>query len=267
MRDYYADKNAIVTGAASGIGLALCEALLSLDAKEVVMVDLNAIRLKGESSRLQAKFPGKVVAIETDVSEQEAVVEMVQRAAGWCGGTIDLLFNNAGLSLAKPFDAATDADWKEAFAVNFYGALYAIRAVLPIMRSHGGGHIANTASGIGFVPMPYQSMYSATKAALIGLTCSLRAELWEEKIRLSTVIPGTVATAIWKDKGPPAGAISPAESAQGILEGVAANHRIVIVTNADRLGAINGFHPQASTSIDEYVLDIARRRRRGENAV
>ena len=94
----------------------------------------------------------------------------------------------------KPFDEATDADWKFAFDVNFYGALYGIRAVLPIMRAQGGGHIANTASGIGFAPMAYQSAYSATKSALIGLTGSLRYELWDENIRLSTVLPGTVAT-------------------------------------------------------------------------
>ena len=136
------------------------------------------------------------------------------------------------------------------------------------MRGQGGGHIANTASGIGFAPMAYQSMYSATKAALIGLTGALRYELWDENIRLSTIIPGTVNTPICqKAGGAPDSAISLEQAARGILKGVAANERIVIITEADRKGAINAFHPDSSKAMDAYLLDVARRRRRGETAV
>ena len=200
MKEYYENRVAVVTGGASGIGLALCELLLSFGAKAVILADLNADKLKTESERLQTAYPGRVLEIQTDVTKQESVAAMIHQAAEFGAGQIHFLFNNAGLGLTKSFDEATDADWKFAFDVNFFGALYGIRAVLPIMRAQGGGHIANTASGIGFAPMAYQSMYSATKSALIGLTGSLRYELWDENIRLSAVIPGTVATPIWEGR-------------------------------------------------------------------
>lgn len=263
MEEYYKNKVAVVTGGASGIGLALCEMLLRFDAKAVVMADVNADKLKKENARLEAAYPGKVLGIQTDVTKQEEVAELIRRAAEFGSGRIDLLFNNAGLGLMKAFDETTDADWKFAFDVNFFGALYGIRAVLPVMRAQGGGHIANTASGIGFCPMAYQSMYSATKAALIGVTSSLRYELWDENIRLSTVIPGTVATPIWQGSAP-GFAITPEESARGILTGLAANERIIFVTDDDRSGAVNSTRFEESKGWDEYFLSIARRRRSGE---
>ncbi len=263
MKEYYENKVAVVTGGASGIGLALCELLLSFGAKAVILADLNAEKLKTEPERLEAAYPGQVLGIQTDVTKQESVAAMIQQAAKFGAGQIHFLFNNAGLGLMKSFDEATDADWKFSFDVNFYGALYGIRAVLPIMRAQGGGHIANTASGIGFVPMAYQSMYSATKSALIGLTGSLRYELWDEKIRISTVIPGTVATPIWQGKAP-GFAITPEESARGILKGLAANERIVFVTDDDRNGAANSTRPEAAKGMDDYLLSVARRRRGGE---
>ena len=268
MNEYYENKVAVVTGGASGIGLALCELLLSFGAKAVILADLNAEKLKTESVRLEAAYPGKVLGIQTDVTKQESVTAMIHRAAEFGAGQIHFLFNNVGLGLMKSFDEATDADWKFAFDVNFFGALYGIRAVLPIMRAQGGGHIANTASGIAFCPMAYQSMYGATKAALLGLTSSLRYELWDENIRLSTVIPGTVATPIWeKAGGAPESAIAPEESARGILKGVAANERIVFVTDDDRTGAINSTRPEAADGFDQYFLNVARKRRSGIVAI
>ncbi|WP_028323480.1 SDR family NAD(P)-dependent oxidoreductase [Desulfatirhabdium butyrativorans] len=267
MNDYYRDQVAVVTGGASGIGLALCEQLLSLGARAVVLADLNAEKLKAESERLGQAYPGKALGIQTDVAKQESVSAMIQQAAKFGGGQIHFLFNNAGLGSMKSFDETTDEDWQFAFSVNFFGALYGIRAVLPIMRAQGGGHIANTASGIAFAPMAYQSMYSATKSALVGLTGSLRYEYWDENIRFSTVIPGTVATPIWGAGGAPDSAITPQESAAGILRGVAANERIIIVTEADRSGAINAFRPEAAEGMDQYLLNVARQRKAGKMAI
>jgi short-subunit dehydrogenase len=165
----------------------------------------------------------------------------------------------------KPFDETTDADWKFAFEVNFFSAVHGIRAVLPIMRAQGGGHIANTASGIAFTPMPVQSMYSATKSAVNALTLSLRSEFWDDNIRLSTVIPGTLATPMWGEAGgAPSFAITPEQAAMRILEGLAKNERIVITTDEDRQGATNCFRPDGGPQWDEYFLGVARRRKSGE---
>jgi len=204
-----------------------------------------------------------VLGIHCNVTREEDVRSMIRKAAEF-GGRIDLLFNNAGAGLGGFFDALTNEDWEKAFALNFYGALYGVRAVLPIMRQQGGGHIVNIISGIAFTPMAQQTMYAATKAALNGLTLALRYELWDEHIRLTSATPGTTITPIWGDKPPPAGAQSAEQSAQTILAGVAKNERLVLGDAADVSGAKNCFNPDVADGVDEYLLNVARRRRGGE---
>lgn len=260
---YYQDKVAVVTGGASGIGLALAETMLSYGAKQVVLADFNEENLTREAARLNTAYAGKVLGIHSNVTHEADVQEMIQKAAEF-GGSIDFLFNNAGAGLSGAFDEQTNKNWEKAFALNFYGALYGIRAVLPIMRKQGRGHIVNTISGIAFAPMAYQTMYTATKAALNGLTLALRYELWDENIRVSSATPGTVATAIWKDKGAPSGAQSAEQSAHTILAGVARNERLVLGDENDVSGAKQCFNPDSAAAMDDYLLNVARKRRAGE---
>ncbi|QXX73838.1 SDR family oxidoreductase [Methylovirgula sp. HY1] len=264
--EYYRDKVAVVTGGASGIGLALAETMLAYGAKQVVLADFDDKNLKRETGRLNAAYAGKVLGLYCDVTKEEDVREMIGKAAEF-GGRIDILFNNAGGGFGGYFDKQTNEDWEKAFALNFYGALYGIRAVLPIMRKQGDGHIVDIISGIAFSPMPYQTMYSATKAALNGLTLALRYELWDENIRVTSATPGTTITAIWKGVKPPPGAQSAEQSAQTILAGVAKNERLVLGDQGDISGAKNCFHPDAAAGNDDYFLNIARRRRSGEMVV
>ncbi len=228
--EYYRDKVAVVTGGASGIGLALAETMLSYGAKRVVLADLNEANLARETARLNADHPGQAFGLRCDVTKEEDVKGMIQQAAEFGGGRIDLLFNNAGAGFVGHFDEQTNGNWEKAFALNFYGALYGIRAVLPVMRAQGGGHIVDIISGIAFSPMAYQTMYAATKAALNALTLALRYEFWDENIRLTSATPGTTATAIWAGGGAeaPPGAQSPEQSARTILAGVAKNERLVL---------------------------------------
>lgn len=260
---YYENKVAVVTGSASGIGLALAETMLGHGARQVVLADFNEEKLTLEAARLNSAYAGKVLGIHANVMKEADVQRMIQRATEF-GGRIDFLFNNAGAGLSGVFDDQTNEDWEKAFALNFYGALYGIRAVLPIMRKQGSGHIVNTISGIAFAPMAYQTMYTATKAALNGLTLALRYELWDENIRVSSVTPGTVATAIWKDKGAPSGAQSAEQSARTILAGVAKNERLVLGDENDVSGAKKCFDPDSAAAMDDYLLNVARKRRGGE---
>lgn len=264
--EYYRDQVAVVTGGASGIGLALAETMLAYGAAKVVLADFNDENLRRETTRLNAAYPERVVGLHCDVTQEEDVKRMIRRAAECGGGRVDLLFNNAGAGLGGAFDAQTNEDWEKAFALNFYGALYGIRAVLPIMRAQGGGHIVDIISGIAFFPMAYQTRYSATKAALNGLTLALRYELWDENIRVTSATPGTTATAIWKAGGnePPPGAQTPEQSARTVLAGVARNERLVLGDEGDLSGAKHCFHPEAATGNDEYLLNVARKRRSGE---
>lgn len=261
--DYYRDKAAVVTGGASGIGLALAEAMLSYGASKVVLADFDDDNLQRETARLNAAHPGKVLGFHCDVTQEEDVQRMIHEAARF-GERIDLLFNNAGAGLGGYFDALTNDDWEKAFALNFYGALYGIRAVLPIMRRQGSGHIVDIISGIAFMPMAQQTMYAATKAALNGLTLALRYELWDENIRVTSATPGTTATAIWKGVEPPPHAQSPEQSAQTVLAGVAKNERLVLGDQGDLSGAKTCFNPDAAAEVEDYLLKVARKRRSGE---
>jgi NAD(P)-dependent dehydrogenase (short-subunit alcohol dehydrogenase family) len=264
--EYYLDKVAVVTGGASGIGLALAETMLSYGAKRVVLADVNEANLVRETARLNAAHPGQVLGIRCDVTKEEDVKGMIQQSAEFGGGRIDLLFNNAGAAFRGDFKEQTNEHWEKAFALNFYGAVYGIRAVLPVMRAQGDGHIISIISGIAFYPMPYQTMYAATKAALNGLTLALRYELWDENIRLTSATPGTTATAIWSAGGVdiPQGAQSPEQSARTILAGVANNERLVLGDEADTSGARTCFNPDIAKSNDDYLLNVARRRRSGD---
>ena len=265
MKEFYADKVAVVTGGASGIGLAMTELMLGFGAA-VIIGDINETRLNTEAARLVEHYPGKIFGKKTDISKADEVEALVDYAVEK-GGRLDFMFNNAGLPLVKPVDEITMDDWKFAFDVNFYGALYGTLAALRVMRAQGGGgHIANTASGIAFSPMPLQAMYSATKAALHGLTLALRAELWDENIFLHSVIPGTVATPIWEGHQVPEGAFTPEESARTILEKVKDNMRIVFVDPSDMDGAKNNNHPDLQPSIDEYFNRVAAARKAGNTS-
>ena len=236
---HYNNKVAVATGAASGIGLALAlaETMLSYRARKVVLADINSENLERETRRLENVYPARTLGLYCDVTK-EADVETLIRKATEFGDRIDILINNAGAGLGGLFEKQTNADWEKAFALNFYGALFGIRAVLPVMRRQGDGHIVHIVSGIAFAPMAQQTMYSATKAALNGLTLALRYELWDENIRITSATPGTTATAIWKAGGvaAPPGAQTAKQAARTILAGVAKNERLVFGDQNDASG-------------------------------
>lgn len=268
MGEYYKDKVAVVTGAASGIGLALAETVLSYGAKKVVLADFNDENLKREAARLETAYPGKTLGLHCDVTNEGEVRAMIGKAAEF-GGRIDILFNNAGAGFGGNFDKLTNRHWEKAFALNFYGPLYGIRAVLPFMRQQGGGHIVDIVSGIAFAPMAQQAMYAATKAALNALTLALRYELWDEGIRVTSATPGLTATGIWKAGGVPTppGAQSAEQSAEAILAGVAKNERLALGSEADVFAAKVCFNPEAAAAVDDYLLNVARKRRKGDFVV
>lgn len=267
-REYFRGKTAIVTGAASGVGLALVEELLQSNAAKAVMADINADNLKEHEKRLNEKYGNKAKGITCDVTVEENVQKLVAQAVEFFGGRVDLLFNNAGYGFSGWFADLNNTDWQEAFDLNFYSALYGMRAVLPVMLEQGGGQIINTISGIAFTPMAYQTRYSATKAALNGLTLAMRYEYWDDNIKISSATPGTTATKIFEHEGieTPADAQTPQQSASRILNGVARNDKVIFGSDGDAEGGNYGYSPLAQKEYDEYLLRVARERREGKNA-
>jgi NAD(P)-dependent dehydrogenase (short-subunit alcohol dehydrogenase family) len=264
-RKYFNGKTAVVTGAASGIGLALAEELLQSDAARVVMADINQDRLREQEKRLKEQYGNRVKGILCDVRSEESVQSLIAQSADFFAGTFDLLFNNAGAVFFEWFDETNNEAWKAAFDLNFYSALYGVRAVLPIMKKQGGGQIINIISGTAFMPMACWSRYCSTKAALNALTMVLRAEYWDDNIKISSATPGTTATAIWDGHETPKTAQTPQQSAIRILQGTVNNDRVIFGDDADAGGAANSYRSSRQQGNDQYLLRIARERRKGND--
>jgi NAD(P)-dependent dehydrogenase (short-subunit alcohol dehydrogenase family) len=184
-----AGKVAVVTGAASGIGYALCERFAA-EGMRVVMADVAPDRLKSAA----AQVAGEVLAVPTDVTRWEDV-DRLAAAAYERFGAVHLLCNNAGVQrdgLAWEFPLE---EWEWIVGVNLWGTVYGIKAFVPRMiESAEEGHIVNTASLGGLIAFPRISMYSAAKAGVVGLSESLRHDLRNEgvPIGISVLCPGPV---------------------------------------------------------------------------
>ncbi|HXA06482.1 MAG TPA: SDR family NAD(P)-dependent oxidoreductase [Bryobacteraceae bacterium] len=184
-------QTAIVTGAATGIGEAIARRLAKAGAA-VAVADLN---LAGATA-ISSSIGGDAFPIQLDISRSAsanaAVSDVMARR-----GRIDILVNNAGIAgKAAPIWEQTDEDWQTVVAVNLLGAVYCTRAVIPHMRSRKYGRIVNVASIAGKEGNPNMSPYSATKAAVIGLTKSVGKEVATEGICVNAVAPAVIRTQI-----------------------------------------------------------------------
>jgi len=188
-----ADKVAVITGAASGIGYAVARALGGRGAR-LVLADLNAARL-AESTNSLAGEGYDVAGVVTDVTNRSAVRDLADRAVELHGG-VDIVCNNAGVATFGPVSQATRADWEFTMGVNFWGVVNGIEAFLPLLLSRGGGHIVNTASMSGLIGMEYLGVYCASKFAVVGLSESLARELEPAGIGVTVVCPMVVDTPI-----------------------------------------------------------------------
>jgi len=254
MRAYFENKVAAITGAASGIGLAITELLLENGAT-VFMADVNAEGLRQQADRLNGIHPGKAKAVVTDVTKAEQVNALVGQAAAHAGH-LDFLFNNAGIGATLPYEQMTLERWQLVMNVNLWSVIYGIHAALPIMRKQGHGHIVNTSSAAGLIAFPFQAVYSATKFAVAGMTQCLRYEMWDENVRFTTVCPGNVATAIFKglDKIPE-DAVPVDEAARIILEGVARNENLIVFPEGCRQ-----LRQLTDEQLEAYLVKLSRER-------
>ncbi len=187
-----APRRLIVSGGASGIGLAVARMAVARGAR-VALLDrdtaalADAVRLLGEAA----------LALECDVSDALAVRTAVDRAAQWLGG-VDALVNSAGIDALKSLEATSDEEWARVLAVNLTGPMLVCRAALPHLRAAGGGSIVNIASGAGLRPLPNRTAYCASKAAVIMFGKSLAIETAADGIRVNAVCPGAIDTPLFR---------------------------------------------------------------------
>jgi NAD(P)-dependent dehydrogenase (short-subunit alcohol dehydrogenase family) len=184
---------AIVTGAASGIGRALAEALAKRGS-EVVLADLQSELAEEAASRIRTSG-GKAEAVKVDVTDFPAMEKLV-KATVERTGRLDYMFNNAGIVVAGTVSLYGIEDWNKVIDVNLRGVINGVQAAYMIMQAQGFGHIVNTASMAGLVPGPGNVVYTTTKHAVVGLSTSLRAEAGPMGIRVSVLCPGVIRTPI-----------------------------------------------------------------------
>ena len=182
-------KVALITGVGSGIGQAAAH-LFTQEGAAVFGVDANAQAGQALQTQLaQSQFQ----FFEADLATEAACVETVQ-ACYKSFGRIDILYNNAGISVVEPFLDTSSASVEQLLAVNFFSVFYLCQQVIPQMQQQGEGVIINTASELAIVAQPLYAAYCASKGAVLAFTRALALEYAQDNIRINALCPGPVET-------------------------------------------------------------------------
>jgi NAD(P)-dependent dehydrogenase (short-subunit alcohol dehydrogenase family) len=192
--DNFKEKISIVTGAASGIGRALCEELGRVGAV-VIASDINTEGVQEIISKI-TEAGGQAISAHLDVSQSGDVTNFVNKTANEYG-RIDYIFNNAGISVGGEVRDMSLEHWQKVIGVNLWGVIYGTIAAYPLMVNQGFGHIVNIASLAGLIGYPTNTPYATTKFAVVGLSNSLRSEGNDLGVNVSVVCPGYVDTGIY----------------------------------------------------------------------
>lgn len=215
-----AGSTAIVTGAASGVGLCVTRALRARRAT-VVAVDLDpAVQ--------ELAHDNGVVAVTGDVSNPSVAEEAVNTAADRFG-RLDILVNNAAQFLMKPLGETTADQFDQLMKVNVRSVFLFTRAAIPIMARQGSGSIINLSSIAGLVGLVNQAAYGATKGAIAAFTRATAIEYAESGIRVNAIAPGAISTQFLKD------ALDTAPDTQAALDAVAAAHPMKRVARPEEI--------------------------------
>jgi NAD(P)-dependent dehydrogenase (short-subunit alcohol dehydrogenase family) len=195
-------KTAVVTGGASGIGLAMAEAF-GAEGMKLVLADIEQPALDRALPALRAKGY-EAMGVRCDVARYEEV-EALARATLDAFGAAHVVVNNAGVSMTGPIWQLSLDDWRWVWDVNVWGVVHGIRAFAPLLVAQGEGHIVNTASEAGFLGIGYHAPYCASKWAVVAMSLSLRSELEAacSGVGCSVVCPGFVDTQIhrsWRNR-------------------------------------------------------------------
>jgi len=232
------DRVAVVTGAASGIGLATAQALAA-EGMRVVLADLDEAGAGREATALGDDV---ALGVAVDVRDPESV-EALARAAVDRFGAVHVIMNNAGIVTGGRTWEQPLQDWHRVLDVNLWGVIHGIRTFVPLLLANGpdGGHVVNTASMAAVTAIPGIAPYTATKHAVLGVSDVLRAELagMDAPIGVSVVMPGMIRTGL-----NPIGTIEPSAVAANVVDAVRRGRPYVFTDDhatADveaRLGAI-----------------------------
>jgi short-subunit dehydrogenase len=186
------EKVVVITGGSRGLGLCLAREVASRGAKVALLArDMDEL-MKAQTDLIERGVSG-VMCWECDVRDRESVQAAIE-AVHHEYGRVDVLINGAGVINVGPLKHMSLDDFGDAMQTHFWGPLHTIHAVTPLMRMQGGGRIVNIASVGGKISVPHLAAYSASKAALVGLSNALRTELAAQNIWVTTAMPGPMRT-------------------------------------------------------------------------
>jgi short-subunit dehydrogenase len=238
------NKVIVVTGGGSGMGRELVLHLLSKNVK-VIAIDINENSLRETIALSSNKDSLKTFVV--DITNKNAVEQLFNDAIN-AFGFIDGIINNAGI--IQPFVKVSDLNYEtieRVININFYGTLYMVKTFLPHLLTRPEAHIVNVSSMGGFLPVPGQTIYGASKAAVKLLTEGLHSELSNTNVKVTVVFPGAINTNITKNSGltatePPESnanqksmkILSPTKAAQIIIDGMENDSYRVLVGNDAR---------------------------------
>ena len=189
-------KTAIVTGAASGMGRATAF-LLADEGASVAVVDLDQAKVNAVVQAIQNEYGAqRAIGFAVDVRDTEQLQTVVDKTVAVLG-SLDIVINNAGISLSSPATSSNDdflAAWETTMAINLSAYIHLIRAALPHLKQSSSGRIVNVASTESIVATPTLSAYSASKSGVTGLTRSLAVELGKDGITVNCICPGPINT-------------------------------------------------------------------------
>lgn len=220
-----AGKVAVVTGAASGIGLAVTRRYLECYAAGIVAVDRQ---LSPELRDLQSRSENRLRIVTGDVGREETSIELAG-AAMRSFGRLDIMVCNAGVSIIKPVHEHTPEEWDEVFSTNIKAVYLACRHVIPLMIEQGGGLFLLTGSISGERGIPTQGAYSPSKGALHQMTRQMAVEYARHNIRVNTIACGTVDTPIVYRSAEASG------DPEGYWKMLRGNHPIGRIANPDEI--------------------------------
>jgi 3-oxoacyl-[acyl-carrier protein] reductase len=185
-------KVAVVTGGTRGIGRSITEALLA-EGAHAFICGRDASALKTALDQFGRGNGGRVDGVVADVSRYDDCRKLIQAAAQRFGG-IDILVNNAGIGTFKPVDQLTPEEWDATIGTNLSGAFYCCREAIPLLRQRGGAYIFNISSLAGVNAFAGGSAYNASKFGLNGFSEAMMQDVRHDGIRVSYIMPGSVAT-------------------------------------------------------------------------